>query len=283
MSAGNLYRYFPSKEAIVEGLCALDQQERARHFRRARRGRERDRGVRGGLARACRSRKPREKARLIVEIWAEAARNPRDRRDVARRSTPTCSARSRSSSRSRRQRGEASPRSISALAARVHVHLCRRSLQAAGDRARFRREAETAMALGVLKALCAGALAPLGRERRGSLMMRRALGAHRGRRRRSRSAAGAMRRTSLARPAQKLRGARPAGSAPPTARRPRRRGRAPRDAAAARGHASRRPSGANSSTGCSSPARSSRARRRRSPPGSTGFRSSSSTPRTATG
>ena len=25
MSAGNLYRYFPSKEAIVEGLCAVDQ------------------------------------------------------------------------------------------------------------------------------------------------------------------------------------------------------------------------------------------------------------------
>ncbi len=29
MSAGNLYRYFPSKEAIVEGLCALDQEARA--------------------------------------------------------------------------------------------------------------------------------------------------------------------------------------------------------------------------------------------------------------
>ena len=28
MSAGNLYRYFPSKEAIVEALCALDQEGR---------------------------------------------------------------------------------------------------------------------------------------------------------------------------------------------------------------------------------------------------------------
>ena len=32
MSAGNLYRYFPSKEAIVEGLCELDQVEMAQAF-----------------------------------------------------------------------------------------------------------------------------------------------------------------------------------------------------------------------------------------------------------
>src|SRR5271163_3823743 len=32
MSAGNLYRYFPSKEAIVEELCARDQAERAEIF-----------------------------------------------------------------------------------------------------------------------------------------------------------------------------------------------------------------------------------------------------------
>ena len=32
MSAGNLYRTFPSKEAIVEGLCELDQAELAHAF-----------------------------------------------------------------------------------------------------------------------------------------------------------------------------------------------------------------------------------------------------------
>ena len=32
MSAGNLYRYFPGKEALVEGLCTMDSEERAANF-----------------------------------------------------------------------------------------------------------------------------------------------------------------------------------------------------------------------------------------------------------
>ena len=32
MSPGNLYRYFPSKEAIVEGLCEVDRARRAGSF-----------------------------------------------------------------------------------------------------------------------------------------------------------------------------------------------------------------------------------------------------------
>ncbi len=78
MSAGNLYRYFPSKEAIVEGLCELDQAERAQAFAEAHGGPSPDHA---GTSRfALRQHvldKPPEKARLLVEIWAEAGRNPR--------------------------------------------------------------------------------------------------------------------------------------------------------------------------------------------------------------
>src|SRR5271165_2654726 len=77
MSAGNLYRYFPSKEAIVEGLCALDQEARARAFAElmAHNGNFME-AISAGLREHVLGR-PAEKARMIVEIWAEAGRNPR--------------------------------------------------------------------------------------------------------------------------------------------------------------------------------------------------------------
>ena len=75
MSAGNLYRTFPSKEAIVEGLCARDQQERAANFAKAGELESVMAAFAEGLREHVVSR-PREKATLMVEIWAEAARNP---------------------------------------------------------------------------------------------------------------------------------------------------------------------------------------------------------------
>jgi len=76
MSAGNLYRYFASKEALVEGLCLFDHNERAENFLALL--------SRSDLVDALASvlnesvvHAPREKARLICEIWAEAGRNPR--------------------------------------------------------------------------------------------------------------------------------------------------------------------------------------------------------------
>src|SRR5688572_16658198 len=38
MSPGNLYRYFPSKDALVAGLCGRDRAELAREFQEMREG-----------------------------------------------------------------------------------------------------------------------------------------------------------------------------------------------------------------------------------------------------
>jgi len=75
MSAGNLYRYFPSKEAIVSGLSERDRDEIAADFQRI------STAADFLVAFAAMGRKhlidePREKAVLVMEIWSEATRNP---------------------------------------------------------------------------------------------------------------------------------------------------------------------------------------------------------------
>ena len=77
MSAGNLYRTFPSKEAIVEGLCLRDQQQQAADFAHLAEAETIDifAAVAEGLKKHV-AFPPRRKLTLFVEIWAEAARNP---------------------------------------------------------------------------------------------------------------------------------------------------------------------------------------------------------------
>ena len=86
MSAGNLYRYFPSKDAIVEGLCAVDQEGRAKRLRRAD-GRQPQ--YHGGDQRGLRSHvfaHPPEKARLIGRDlgrgWPKSPRGRDDARQI---------------------------------------------------------------------------------------------------------------------------------------------------------------------------------------------------------
>ena len=75
MSAGNLYRYFPSKEAIIAGIAERDRAEVAAEFARA----DLSAGffaVLEGMARHHFSARPIEQVKLCTEVMAEARRNP---------------------------------------------------------------------------------------------------------------------------------------------------------------------------------------------------------------
>ena len=79
MSAGNLYRYFPSKEAIISGIAERDRAELAQDFARA----DLSQGlfaVIEGMMRHHFSIRPVEEVLLCTEVMAEARRNP----DIAR-------------------------------------------------------------------------------------------------------------------------------------------------------------------------------------------------------
>jgi AcrR family transcriptional regulator len=75
MSPGNLYRYFPSKEAIVAGLCACDQETLASDFNVLATCGD-PLGAIELMLRKHLVEEPRERFQMIVEIWAEATRKP---------------------------------------------------------------------------------------------------------------------------------------------------------------------------------------------------------------
>ena len=74
MSPGNLYRYFPSKDAIVAGLTERDRSRVARDFDAF----DTHDFMKSfaELGRKHFEEEPRERAILCLEIWAESARNP---------------------------------------------------------------------------------------------------------------------------------------------------------------------------------------------------------------
>ncbi|MHB2166916.1 TetR/AcrR family transcriptional regulator [Alsobacter sp. R-9] len=75
MSAGNLYRYFPSKEAIVSGLSERDREELAGDFATIATADD-FLAAFEAMGRKHLIEEPREKAILVMEIWSEATRNP---------------------------------------------------------------------------------------------------------------------------------------------------------------------------------------------------------------
>jgi AcrR family transcriptional regulator len=75
MSPGNLYRYFPSKEALIAGIAERDRAEIAQQFARA----DLSRGlfaVLEGMAHHFLAERPREQVLLCTEVMAEARHHP---------------------------------------------------------------------------------------------------------------------------------------------------------------------------------------------------------------
>ena len=82
MSPGNLYRYFPSKEALIAGIAERDRAEVAQQFAQA----DLSQGlfaVLEGMAHHYFAERERERVLLCTEVMAEARRHP----EIARIST----------------------------------------------------------------------------------------------------------------------------------------------------------------------------------------------------
>jgi AcrR family transcriptional regulator len=75
MSAGNLYRYFPSKEAIIAGICERNRIDAAESFAAVHQAPSFLEGL-SGLARHHLVEKSAEEVGLCAEIMAESRRNP---------------------------------------------------------------------------------------------------------------------------------------------------------------------------------------------------------------
>jgi AcrR family transcriptional regulator len=158
MSAGNLYRYFPSREAIVEGLCLNDQVGRSEVFAALAKADD----LRATMRAALREhvlQAPREKARMIVEIWAESGRNPRVAeftlrldRDVIEGMVDLVEL--------AKARGAAAASLDARFAARVLASLVAGLFKRIAIEPAFDVAAESAMALGLFEALFDGRLAP---------------------------------------------------------------------------------------------------------------------------
>lgn len=75
MSPGALYRYFPSKEAIIEAICVADRAEDARLFARVLQNPSVIDGVVEGAMAHLRFMHETNAAPLFAEIYAESMRN----------------------------------------------------------------------------------------------------------------------------------------------------------------------------------------------------------------
>lgn len=158
MSAGNLYRYFPSKEALVEGLCCSDQAERSDVFAQMTLGGDIPAAIAATLREHLLTRPP-EKARMIIEIWTEATRNPRIA-EITRALDDDVRSGLERILDAAKAAGSVAPSVDSRFAASVIFTLVGGLFKRMALERGFDAEVEGAMATGVIKALFAGAIAP---------------------------------------------------------------------------------------------------------------------------
>lgn len=158
MSAGNLYRYFPSKEAIVSGLMQRDQATLAQEFHSIAGSGD----IFGMLTASLRRHlveAPVERHRLLLTIWAEMARDPGlwDQcggvEDSLRRHLRSIVEQARAS-------GAAAPDVDPLFVARVIATVVSGLFKRRAIEPDFDGEAELALALGVFRAAFDGLLQP---------------------------------------------------------------------------------------------------------------------------
>ena len=155
MSAGNLYRTFASKEALVSGLAERDQAAIAEDFRRLAASGDMLSAM-GALLRKHLVEAPSACSRVALEIWAESGRNPDVARicraievDVHDRLLDLVAAPARTAG--------VEP----AFALRVLMTVTAGLFKRRATEPDFDGEAEVALALGIYRALFAGAVRPL--------------------------------------------------------------------------------------------------------------------------
>ena len=156
MSAGNLYRYFPSKEALVEGICLLDQRERSSVFHALAHSSD----VLGTLETMLRDNllnKPRHKAVMFLEVAAEAGRNPRIA-EMMRANDAEVTAGLVKLFECAKARGQAAADVDSQFAARLMFTYVGGLFRLRALDANFDVEAEATMAMALLRALFSGAI-----------------------------------------------------------------------------------------------------------------------------
>jgi AcrR family transcriptional regulator len=158
MSAGNLYRYFSSKEALVEGICLLDQRERGSAFHALAHSAD----VLGTLETLLRDNllnKPRHKALMFLEVAAEAGRNPRIG-EMMRANDSEVMFGLTQLIETAKANGEAVADLDSAFAAALMFTYVGGQFRRRALDERFDVEVEATMTMALLRALFAGAISP---------------------------------------------------------------------------------------------------------------------------